>query len=54
MKWRSFSITNLLSLGFVVVSVFAVSFGPFIYMASIEIDLSAVKKKSQDEQVAAP
>ena len=31
-KWTSFSITRLVSLGVIVISVFAVSFGPFIAM----------------------
>ena len=39
-KARSFSMTNFIKLGAVVISVFSVSFGPFIYFGQIEQVLS--------------
>ncbi|XP_046563377.1 probable dolichyl pyrophosphate Glc1Man9GlcNAc2 alpha-1,3-glucosyltransferase [Haliotis rubra] len=39
-QWRSFSITRLFSLGLTVMSVFGVSFGPFIYMGQLPQVLS--------------
>ncbi|XP_071086972.1 dolichyl pyrophosphate Glc1Man9GlcNAc2 alpha-1,3-glucosyltransferase-like [Haliotis cracherodii] len=39
-QWRSFSITRLFSLGLTVLSVFGVSFGPFLYMGQLPQVLS--------------
>ncbi|XP_072257500.1 dolichyl pyrophosphate Glc1Man9GlcNAc2 alpha-1,3-glucosyltransferase [Pyxicephalus adspersus] len=40
LKWRSFSILRLLSLAVIVLFVFAVSFGPFVYMGQLPQVLS--------------